>query len=919
MSINHVLLDSLKLLKDPSDKNSSYPLSEYINESQDLEKVSSLNNTPSLLKFILSEKKDLIEVINENKFRAIKDNVTDAFVNEFFIGNYEKLNMLLDYQYHLIYFNIMLKINTELINTTIQKNRDGKKLEKENMYPLQYNEHILLNFKGGSTMYYLYNNIIKHLSANRVDITQFDKIKEYFKISDIDLSLNIETGNSYRYFQLESTVSSILANILEELTNRLEFMYLNKILLATNTIIINNPKISAIIKQIKDNLELEKTLDNIYIKLHPTSKRVYPNDIYAMKLKINELKYELNVDINETNIIKAIDFIKTFIEHDYEPSMSILKSVDMLEISLLTEFVNYMTRINYSTIPNHKKYYLKITSILLKLEKYGKHLLNVKYKYLLDNLYNIDQLDGFITKIKDGLQNQNTKSLKNAKEALAKERAELKIRTRLCNNPEIEDLTDLSPDNKYYQDYRYFTESKSEIKSIYNLVDDNTNITKDKINFSGRENFLLRPQDSSKYPYLIVTTTNYGLNSDDIKELKNEIVVANGSDKVVVKFGKDLIELDFSNNNNIHYLSINKSIFMENSRFVTTFNLFRIKFNVTLSNLIESISVDKLPSNNCISTMLPLTNAPSEFLDVGISSKDDTFHSIANEIEEHNNGIIFEIVYDPTTVPVEYGTQSRILSYNIKTFAADLNNVLYCQQKIPWLDLKYQKRLFRLLFYIFNVLHNEHQLPPANQPNPPNEHVNTIIIDVFNELFDKIDQNLITYNNIVTNHNNFTTPGNLIDTMIETFIRQISIDGSDIFITTQTIKDLILSGRELHNHLLLKPKYKIADGFFSYTIIYILLIKKLKDEITNTPANLQLIIAEYSKLIQIFYDKSGISFNIKNYYDENQMNESIVKGFINDFGLYIKNIKDAIKTLALMFNAVFNYNTYNILPIDSNP
>ena len=84
---NHILLDGLKLLRDQNDASTSYPLSEYIRESEDLEKASSLNNNTALLKFIISEKKDFIDVINENKFRAIKDNVTDAFVNEFFINN----------------------------------------------------------------------------------------------------------------------------------------------------------------------------------------------------------------------------------------------------------------------------------------------------------------------------------------------------------------------------------------------------------------------------------------------------------------------------------------------------------------------------------------------------------------------------------------------------------------------------------------------------------------------------------------------------------------------------------------------------------------------------------------------------------------------------------------------------------------
>jgi hypothetical protein len=905
MSKYHILLDSLKL---------NEPLSEYIKESNDLANSAALNNTPSLLKFIVSEKKDFIDNINENKFRVIKDNVTDAFVNTFFIGddNYEKLNMLIDYQYHFIYFNIMLVVNNFLMEQG-PSNRNGEKIENENLYPLQDNEHILLNFKGGSTMYYLYNNIINHLKRKgTVDITKFKDINKFFKISDIDLALNIETANSYRYFQLESIVSYLLTIILEDLTNKLEFMYLNTICLNLGDSYKDDPLIKDKIEQIKTSLKLNETLGDLSIVLSG-NKRVYA-DIYDMKLEINDLKKKLIDNINSANITLAFDFIKKFIEYNVSLNNSTLKSVDMLEISLLVEFVSYMTNINYTVITGFITHQVLILNIYTILKNYGNYLLNVKYKYLLNNFYNTLKFDTFIDSIKTGLHGINTSSLDKAKISHAEELASGKFRKRICITDEKNDPLDGAP---YFQDYRYFTDTKSERKSHYNLVS-NTEIINDKINFSGRENFLLRPQDSSKFPYVIVTTSNTGLNSADIKDLKKNIISVKGGNKVGVEFPNKVVkELDFSNENNIHYLSINKSIFMENNRFVTTFNLFRIKFNVVLSNLIETINIDKLPPNNCISTPQLLSNTPSEFLDVGVGSKDDTFHSIVDEIEEHNNGIVFNITYkgDPVrTIPEEYGTESRILSYTIQTFAADLNNVLYCQQKIPWLDLKYQKRLFRLLFYIFNVLQND------SVTSGPTQTANAIINSVFKKLFNNINHAAINYDNIVINHNNFIKVDHnfSLEEMIQTFISQISITGSDVSMTTATIKDLILSDRELHSHLLLPAKYKIGNGFFSYTIIYILLIKKLKDEITTTPANLQLIIAEYSKLIQIFYDRSGVTFNIKNYdNDENQMNESIVKGFINDFGSYIKNITDAINILEQMFTPDFDYNTYDILPINS--
>jgi hypothetical protein len=377
MSKYHILLDSLKLEKKVGViENVAYPLSEYIKESEKLEKSSCLNNNPSLLKFNIIEKKDFNDIINENKFRSIKDNVTDAFVNNFFINNTERLNMLIDYQYHFIYFNIMSKINNELMNDEYL-NRDDKQLGQEKLYPLQYDEHVLLNFKGGSTMYYLYNNIIKHLNDKKE--TNFSEINDNFKISDIDLSLLIETENSYRYYQLDAINSYLLTDILEDLTNRFEFIYLNTICdKISNLASKNNIELKKKIKTIKDNLtntSFDELTYRLNIELKENAKRVY-KDIYKLKLKINGCKENQNDE-------ESFKLIKEFIEIDEKTTKYIIKSVDILEITLITEFISFMT---YNILKSDENY-LKYIFIFLKIEEYGKYLLNVKYEYLLDYLY----------------------------------------------------------------------------------------------------------------------------------------------------------------------------------------------------------------------------------------------------------------------------------------------------------------------------------------------------------------------------------------------------------------------------------------------------------------------------------------------------------------------------------------------------
>jgi hypothetical protein len=936
MSKYHILLDNLKLEKKVGDEsNVAYPLSEYIKESEKLEKSSCLNNNPSLLKFNIIEKKDFDDTKNENKFRSIKDNVTDAFVNNFFINNIERLNMLIDYQYHFIYFNIMSKINNELMNNKYL-NRNEQNLGKENLYPLEYYEHILLNFKGGSTMYYLYNNIINHLTKKKT--TNFSNIKDNFKISDIDLSLLIETENSYRYYQLDAINSYLLTDILEDLTNRFEFIYLNTICdKISNDEYKNNEELKKKIKTIEKSLTNKKYESFDILNIEIKAKRVY-DDIYYLKSKINICKEEKNED-------KSFKLINKFIQIKGE-NKYILKSVDMLEITLITEFISFMTY----TIPIENLKYTYIVKIFYKIKEYGKYLLNIKYEYLLNNLYktkktdltDLTDLNNFLEEIPTSLKKLKESTLKKAIKVYEDQTTDNKTIKKKCN---IVDGT--TPDGKeYYKEHRFFTDYTGENKSVYNLIED-SQITDNNIKLVGKYNFFLHPQDSSKYPYVIVTTTNTGKNNKDIKDLKT-LLHAFHTDGIDIIFPNGNKKLKFENTDNIHYLSINKSINMvnnKNNNHTSNFNLFRIKFNVVLENVIESIN-----TNNTKCTSRPiLVNTPSEFLDVGISSKDDSFHSISEEIEMNNKGIVFEIKYEAETIPEKFGDTSRILSYCVETFSADLNNVLYYQVQIPWLDFKYKKRLCRLFFYIFNVINIDYsKKQDKNQEESPFYILTNVFDNFFNNInyaeikYENIKDTTITFINEGTNTEGSNTEGsntegsntegsntegsntegsNTIEEKIKNFIIQISKTDSDIFITTKTVKDLILSGRNLHNHLLLTKTYKLWDGFFSYTIIYLLLIKKFNEEIimAQEEENKNEIIKEYSKIIQIFYNNSGITFNIKNYTNENEMNQSIVKNFINQFGIYIENIKEIIDSFKTMFDEDFDYNTYVKLPINLTP
>jgi hypothetical protein len=174
--MSSILLDTINL-------RDTQPISSFINENSVT--TGGIRGKPSLLKFITSDKKDYNDTINKNNQRMLKDNVTDAFVQTFFTNDENITKMLVDYQYHFLHSKIMNEINLELFNNRLPNNA-GQAVNPNKFYPLQHNEHIILNFKGGSTMYYLFKNII-HSNNTPPDIV--NSIRDNFKISDIDLSL----------------------------------------------------------------------------------------------------------------------------------------------------------------------------------------------------------------------------------------------------------------------------------------------------------------------------------------------------------------------------------------------------------------------------------------------------------------------------------------------------------------------------------------------------------------------------------------------------------------------------------------------------------------------------------------------------------------------------------------------------------
>jgi hypothetical protein len=623
----------------------------------------------------------------------------------------------------------------------------------------------------------------------------------------------------------------------------------------------------------------------------------------------------------------------------------------MLELTLLLEFLSYLNSFEYDATFNDFENLISVT--YEKVKYLLQYLLNDKYTYLLNNLYNDNDLSNFLTSIIEGLNTTNTNLIDRAIKLYSNEFDNNIMRPRICPNLPLITIPKLPNNDNYFPEYKYLSETTSGNTNISDINPDE--IKNENIKISGRQNFLLIPQNSSYYPYVLVNSDKIGSSKSASKstppksapssiinfknKIGNQIVKLNHIDKsTTLNTSFDLndnknnidksttlnISFDFNDNkNNIHYVSMNKSIMMYNdNEFMLSFNLFRIKFNMVLKNIVKKIDVN----NSCNSTPNESENSPSEFLDVGISSKFDTMYNVLHLIEADNPSVIFNITL-PQIPGLLYGDRSRITSYNIRSIAYDLNNILFNNQKIPWLDGKYNKRLIRLLFYILNIsqdmynleidLNLKDELKPINQIEILNSIIGNlnITIDNFNinYLLDRANPNIIQ-------------PGENINNIITEYINNIS-NGSIFNFTLENIEYLLQNKKKLEELIMFKKLYTYAPGLYSFIPIFLIIIHSFKRDVDTAVSqdHTNQIINRYASLIKIFYQYSSINFDIEYYIDltdpnnpnkyenaKNKMNKYILTDFIKQVGLLFNNIKTTLDDLSTIFIDGFLYDEYNI-------
>jgi len=164
---------------------------------------------------------------------------------------------------------------------------------------------------------------------------------------------------------------------------------------------------------------------------------------------------------------------------------------------------------------------------------------------------------------------------------------------------------------------------------------------------------------------------------------------------------KRMIELIYSNidkefqkklydnkeNRSEFYISLIDNIKWEIKRlrsesFLTSFSLVRLKIN-----FLVNLEID----NNKYSIL----NIPSELIDISISYFDD--HKSKGLFTNGNKINNLFTKYEFSNLKLEQ--PFNFWSYNINTFIHDIYVILFVDSLLPWYDKKYEKRVYRFLFF----------------------------------------------------------------------------------------------------------------------------------------------------------------------------------------------------------------------------
>jgi len=236
-----------------------------------------------------------------------------------------------------------------------------------------------------------------------------------------------------------------------------------------------------------------------------------------------------------------------------------------------------------------------------------------------------------------------------------------------------------------------------ENKHYLNMKFTNINFDEVNSNYDIMNNFLSIKNDSSK------TLLNEEILNIINNQLSNELI--NSRRDLFIEVDKEvrvkkMIELIYSNidkeiQNKLFNNKDNRSEFyislMENLVFGT---VHKAKGPKKTSFGLARLKVNFLVNLETTDNKYGIINIPSELIDISIAYYDD--HKIKSGFAGRKQIKDLYTKYDFSNSNVE---KFSFWSYNISSFIHDLHVILFDDVSLPWNDKKYEKRLYRILFF----------------------------------------------------------------------------------------------------------------------------------------------------------------------------------------------------------------------------
>jgi hypothetical protein len=581
---------------------------------------------------------DIEEKKNRPDFRKYKDETTTQFNKSFFINQNNDIRDLKNftfYTFQKINFDIISKINNFLI------------ILDEN---INYNEDIILIFKGGNVMNFYINNMIETMLVNNQNNNPDDP--NYFRnlitelnassISDTDYTIYILTEDERKFNLIYKFVSDILYQSLIEIRNNFEGLLNHKIINGNDD---NN------------NYFNYQNLDD--------NNPINDNDNYFYNETVNP-----NPNINILDIEKDV----------LQKLNSILNMDNIDQISnIFLEIINIL--INNGIIQqrqdNNNIYNYSIFKDIYNGSRYIKMLrsisfFNIKYNNMPIIIQNNNPPEFNLNFIYDDINNiiENQENVSNIR----------------LNNV----LFDL---NDFY--------STDKINNFLNSICEEFNIN--YVNKSYYEYVPGQNKSISEYKMNDAIEDIIYIRNPDIRiDINNDIdnsppttYLSKKKDFILRNIPKvnftEYIENNNNDNKHYHYITVNSSVnnIFDPSRIIQ-FDLYRIKINVVLSHIINI-------NNN--TRRIKKLNIPSEFIDVSIPKFNDSgLSNFRKKIYSDN------YTYDKFFSKLSFQNNKNILMYNLSYLIDDLSFVLLSQNNFcPWADSKYNKRLKRIALLSFII------------------------------------------------------------------------------------------------------------------------------------------------------------------------------------------------------------------------